>query len=714
MNIHRRWAAKWVWHKDLRQINSHVLFRRDFESPSSDATCQLFIAVETFAIVYFNGQEVLRTTSLSYPGQQNYEIVDLEVHLKAGENQLAILVWHIGVGSTATWLKDPGLLCEVEIKSKAQITRVGTDETWRCQKLDAWTGGARSRMFNLDLIEQLDYRLLPDGFPFPPDESQMTAPDVLPWPGVRMGVVELRDFPTPIPTGDDSVRLIGAYRVRDHSTEHTIPAMAVSHESLHSAVHITDQLPAPATGEALTLVYDLNGYHIGTPQIMLDAPSGTIVDLSWCETLSDGHFDARPNQPWTTDRYTLREGLATIKPQEWKAGRFMQLTFRRFDRSIQLRSVRFIREHYPLTQRMTLTSSDERLNQIFKISRRAAALCMHDRIMDCPWRERRQWIGDVQRIALVNYYSFDDRLLIRNALKQQARLQDPTGRMWVCMPLMEEYPTQSMEWVRAIVEYDHYTGDTTLADDLADNVEWLHRWFLKCRDAQGLFFNSHPPVQNWMDNPLQPMVRDYQHQTAFLSSNLRYLQFLDDIAMLLQRAGQSESAERAKAARIDLAGRIIVAFLDSESGLLRECADPKLPIVFSEYAAALAVNAGLPDFDAAAHWDRYNALAKRSDPRTVASSPFGKYQTFEALGKMGRESDIIEHIVNGWGPMVDAGSDTAWEWFNEVKRGSQCHGWSGVPVVAVLRHILKVDPRRPHQARCENIGPIAWIKCEKA
>ena len=41
----------------------------------------------------------------------------------------------------------------------------------------------------------------------------------------------------------------------------------------------------------------------------------------------------------------------------------------------------------------------------------------------------------------------------RAVLRQHARFQDPdTGRLWVCLPLYEEYPEQSMEWLRAVFD----------------------------------------------------------------------------------------------------------------------------------------------------------------------------------------------------------------------------------------------------------------------
>jgi hypothetical protein len=690
----RHWTAKWIWAPDGRFTNAHVLFRRDFDLAMVPASATCRIAVETFARVFINGREIQRTSGLSYPGQQLYETIDLRPHLRTGPNQFAVLAWYAGIGCASSWLKDPGLLCELELGEQ----RIGSDEQWRCLTLKAWSGEARSHQFNLDLQEILDFRLLPDGFPFPADESAFIAPTTLPWPGVRMGVVEERDFPAVVSAGDARLKLISASLVEDRSEQQSIPALAVAAEELLSAVNAEPTIAPPPPGQAVALVYDLGGYHIGIPHVTINAPAGTVVDLSWSESLEAGHVDMF-GKTYTTDRYILRDGLTTITPEEWKAGKYLQFTIRRFSRPITIRT-RFAIERYPLNRRVTFESSDERLNRIVDIGLQSAQMCMHDRIMDCPFRERRVWIGDVQRIALINYYAFDDRKLIRHTLKQQARLQDPTGRIWVCMPLMEEYPTQSMEWVRAIAEYQHYTGDPSLLEELADNIEWLHRWFLKCRDDRGLFFNPHPPVANWQDNTLSALTLKHQFRTPLLASNLRYLLFLDDVAALLPAVAPQALAERHR-----LANLIVESFTDPTAGLLRECADATIEPIFAEYSAALAVNADLPNLDTAGHFDRTVA-----HPQCVPASPFGKHQTFEVLGKLARPAEIVTQTLTLWGPMLDAGSDTAWEWF-PPKISSYCHGWSGIPIVALLRHVLQVDPRHPHHQRKENHAGVAWMEC---
>lgn len=710
MTAHKSWRAGWVWAQDARVPNAHVLFRKDFEIGSLPASAVLHIAVESFARVYLNGAEVLKTGFLSYPGLQTYESVEIGRHLRPGVNQLAVLAWWIGIGSASSWPKDPGLLCEIEWGGDE---RIGSGPDWKCLVLDAWTGGARSpNHYNLDLVENLDLRKLPEGFPFPKDESGFQTPAVAPWPGVRMGMVEPRAFRRVEICGEIAPELMAAGWVEDRSASEASAARAMIAEDLVELCDFRGGIIPPAkTGHAYTLIYRLGGYEKGYPLLNIEAPGGTVLDLASSEELTKSGRPNLGNRAFhLADRFILRDGRNVVEPEEWKTGRYLQLTFRNYRDAVRVHGFTFRREHYPLARRTIFRSSDPKLDRIVEIGLKAAALCMHDRIMDCPWRERRQWIGDVHRICLIAYHAFDDTSLARAVLRQSTRLQDATGRIWVCSPLVEEYPTQSMEWLRAVLEYEDHTGDTSLRQEVTGSALSLHCWFQRCRNSQGLFFDPHPPVFNWMDTlSTQPLVVPFQSSSAFLGMNLRYLGFLDDMSQWLLRAGEAEAAARVGDKRRELAAVIPGIFTDAESGLLRECSEPEATRAFTELSAALAVRAGLPDFDGVAHWDRYRDLERERPALTIPSSPYGKYDTLVSLAALGRTDDLVREILRCWGPMVDAGSDTSWEAFDGA---SQCHGFSGIPIITLMRHVLGADPRRPGLSRRENVGGVDWLECE--
>ena len=59
------WQAKWIWHKETREVNAHILVRKDFElggsfgdlaSGGPPGTARMLIGAESFAVVWLNGQ----------------------------------------------------------------------------------------------------------------------------------------------------------------------------------------------------------------------------------------------------------------------------------------------------------------------------------------------------------------------------------------------------------------------------------------------------------------------------------------------------------------------------------------------------------------------------------------------------------------------------------------------------------------------------------
>ncbi|MEK7416066.1 MAG: hypothetical protein AAB263_22405, partial [Planctomycetota bacterium] len=595
---------------------------------------------------------------------------------------------------------------------------IGTDATWTCLVLDAWRGKRRrSEWLNLDQLEIVDRRLLPAGFPYPTDMAKFKAPESLKWPGVRYTCVEPRPFPKTVTCGEARMHVVRAGTVTDHSAEYIeTPPEAISVEDITEQPFTWDgqssfTIPALPSGQAFAIQFKLDNYYSGRPELDVDGPAGAMIDLAWEEKFIDGKIDFRQRRTYTADRHILTAGKNHIVPEDWITGRVMQLTFRHVTAPLHVERFRYIREEYPLLQRLKFASSDPRLDRIIAISLQAVRRCMHDNMMDCPWRERRQWIGDVQRIALINHFAFGDRALVRGVLRQHIGMQDPTGRMWCCVPIWEEYPTQSMEWVRAVLEYGDASGETSLFTEVFPNIELLHRWFLRHRDQRGLLFINEPPIMNWMDNPYS-RIRPWQFQVPFLGQNIRYLSFLDDMATCYTRVGRPADAQQMRDERRIIEGRIREHFTDAATGLLRDCPDePGPPRTFSVMAHALAVSTGLYSVaEGGQLWDRFQAYAAQHPDDIIPTSPFGQYHVHQALARLGRHDAIMEDILSKWGHMVDSGAETSWEDF--AGKSSHCHGWAGIPVVSLAGMVLGLEPHKAGKARRTNLGGVSWIEVE--
>jgi len=282
----RHWEAQWIWQKDNRQVNAHLLFRRDFELASVPSHARLFIAVESRAVLYLNGQRVHVTTSISYPGHHYYEEAEVGHALQAGTNQLAVLARYIGIPSGGSFPQDPGLLCELVMEQDGRGPLViASDASWKVLSLDAWRGvQRRSHWFNLDLVEVMDYRRLPDGWPMVEDLSGFEDPQVLRYPGVRFPHVEARPFPKADLADFADFTVVKAGLVDDQSAGFDIAALAVSEEDIEP----TDlgiccpsdfTIQPMAEGKAGALLLDLGRYATGYPRARREPCCWTLVAM---------------------------------------------------------------------------------------------------------------------------------------------------------------------------------------------------------------------------------------------------------------------------------------------------------------------------------------------------------------------------------------------------------------------------------------------------
>ena len=693
-------SAQWIWPHDCAAPNSHVLFRRDFNL-EQDTELRLDIAVETYAQVYLDGNLVHRCNSISYPKQHYFEHLVLEA-VRSGDHQLAIVVFYVGVPSGSTWGKDPGLLCEVRNHNDVLIT--ASDKTWKCLYLDAWKGQTRRAAFlNLDFIEHLDYRDLPNGYPCVDLDLCTDALACNPYPGCRWPIVEQRRYPFLQCSENRAFTLIHA-GVVDESA-HANPAHAITlegkpRESAAAPETMSDyKIPALNPDQAFTLFLELDDYITGYPCLDVIAEAGTIVDIAWHEYAENYQFDFISAKLHAADRFVLAEGLNRVQPEEWKAMRYVQITVRHLNTECILKDFFIEQSVYPLASGINIHCEHKALQKIIDLSLNAVKLCMHGIIMDCPWREKRQWIGDVQRIALINHHSFQDQALVRGVLRQHAYLQENNGQMWPCQPLSEEYPSQTMEWLRAVIEYHQATGDTSLLQELQQTIWRMAAWFAEGMNDDGFYQPRGLQTVQWMENTFAE-IRTFAKQSPAAFLNLRYLQCLEDLRWV---AAYFDDADRARAfaeqAKV-LRAKIIAHFYDSDLGLLCEINAADIPLRYSEFSHALAIVLGLDGIDAETLWSRYQRQLANEPSSCVAASPFGKYHTHQALGLMGHSEELLADILKYWGPMVAASSKTTWEVFStgghqSLSQHSQCHGWAGIPVIALLRHVLGVDILSP-------------------
>lgn len=145
----------------------------------------------------------------------------------------------------------------------------------------------------------------------------------------------------------------------------------------------------------------------------------------------------------------------------------------------------------PLIYKGAFECSDDRLNQIWKVSRWAVQICLQTHHLDSPnHQEPICDPGDYVIEDMVNNYAFAQPWLARQDIRKFA---------WV---LKDEHyhnfhTSYSLDWLQMLMDYYDYTGDKSLVEEMSPCVADLLDTYTSWRGTNGLV--SEAPNYMFMD-----------------------------------------------------------------------------------------------------------------------------------------------------------------------------------------------------------------------
>ncbi|MDR3707848.1 MAG: alpha-L-rhamnosidase C-terminal domain-containing protein [Capsulimonadaceae bacterium] len=346
--------------------------------------------------------------------------------------------------------------------------------------------------------------------------------------------------------------------------------------------------------------------------------------------------------------------------------------------------------------------SDERINEIWRVSARTVHLCMQDYLWDGIKRDRLAWIGDTHPEAAVVSCLFGEHPIV----------------------------PRSMDFVR---------DNTPLPGWMNGISSYSLWWIIIQRD----WLRAHGNL-------------DYlREQRAYL------LALLNQITACVAESGEEtltvgrflEWATARDQTAIDAGLQaLMVLALDAAADLARALNEPKAAQLAQSTAARARSFAKPPS--ASKQANALLALAGLADPVTVNAnilapdpckglSPFYGYYVLQARALAGDVAGALDLVRAYWGAMLDLGATTFWEHFDmdwlpgaarideltqpgqhdvhleygdhcyKGLRHSFCHGWSGGPAAWLMEHILGIAPASPGFAAVRitpNLAGLAFAR----
>jgi hypothetical protein len=707
-------TARWMWFDTDRTEEVFARARRSFELDEVPPDAAARITCSGHYRLFVNGSFAGRGPARSNPQKKRYDTLDVAPFLRTGRNVLAVQLIHYGYRTAQVPEGPGGFWFELD----AGPARIESDEDWRVSLDPAYATGTGRRNGCYGPIEIYDARLEEDWTEPALDDSGWSRARVLRdrhGPGPR--VSPWTDLvPRPIPRCRESEfrpeAVVHVGEVEDQ--EFLMPTLAgqllqdVPVESEHTSIENADALVSDAEGPAVvrqpspldrdrperrcaTLILDFGREITAYGWLEVEGNAGAVIDVAYGERLVAGRVQAVVQDVHYADRYILKAGRQRHEVYDWKGYRYVQLTFRELTEPLRLHGVGATVTSYPLDAAGRFESSDALLDRVWRTGATTQQLCTHDSVMDCPWREQQQWLGDGRVQVLVLQNAFGEAAMPRSFVGQFAEAQQPSGLLPCCVPGRENVIIDyALWWASALRDVLWFDGDTAFAGRCFPALARLLAWFDPHRNADGLLENV--PGWTFVD------WADVGREGICAALNATYATNLHAAADVAEATGHAPEAEGWRNKARLLAAAFHDAFWDDARELY---ADNVLGGTrtdrFSVHTQAAAVLAGLTQTDDA-------DLLRRAlgDETLVRPEPYFSFYLLEVLARAGLMREALDFVRRKWGAMLEAGATSFWEEWQVTgtfrtgrwtpRPRSHCHAWSAGPTAWLSRWVLGVRP----------------------
>lgn len=421
---------------------------------------------------------------------------------------------------------------------------------------------------------------------------------------------------------------------------------------LHDYVYMSKALPHSENNQWY-LVCQLPYNAQYQPWIQVDAPAGKTITVTSSNALIT--YNVAPQT------YTTTAGTQTYEAPSWISGQGAIYTI---PAGVTVTSAKYHETGFDTKFSGSFSCNDSDYTLLWERATRTCYLCMRDHFMDCPDRERTEYVGDAVNETAECYYAFDtSALLLCKNFIGSGPTNMFTGQNFLCH---SEYG----DWL-----YYLYSGDlATLARAYGPAKAFLDPYTL---NADGLTYRPG----YWYD----------WGASATDAQVLRVAMYYVSIKGLRKMAKVTGHA--ADTAAFDTKISSIKANFNrvywTSAGY--RSSDVSAP---DDRANAWAVIAGLAD---STKWPTiFNVLHT-----TINAGCFFDRFVFEALCMMGRSDEALLRMSTRYKTMLQSRVTTIWEHYDREfgatsmdENSTLNHGWSA-PNVVLSQYIAGVAPESP-------------------
>lgn len=713
------WQASWIWHPETDNPDNFYLFaRREFDLDRAPPEATIRITAGSLYKLYVNGVYIGRGPNPSDPSRYYYDVHPVSGYLTSGRNTIGVVAYTYGPEAHGVlgqnWGRG-GLLMELRAPRKDGDLLLGTDDSWRVLQAPPWNQNAPVNCTLLgDYKEEYDSTKEIDGWldtGF--DDAGWPAPQVLGRPPVEpwTTLVE-REIPyfinervRPLTVAWESASVTYAWRDdwEVYHDQRLAPLSPHRHERDHEMPVWVEKTHDDFTP---TLTLDFGRDVTGYPEITVADSTGGIIDVLYAE---DAFFVR-------VDRFVLKGGRQVLQPFNRRTFRYLKLVFPQTPGRVEIDDVSMELSTYPVNnQAGSFACSDDTLNKAYEVGKYTMRMSMLDHFVDCPWRERTLYGGDLYAENLISHYAFGDPRMNRKCLRQMFHLQYEEGALPPYGPYRGchgFYPSWTAFFALGFVDHYRLHGDREFLQELWPRFVKLVEWGIGQTESNEYGLVGVPArgdggnFDAWM---AAPKVRFDPWQ------NFPFQKLFADGAWLAAEAGDRGKAARWAEAADSMATALRTHMVDQSRRLVMPIATDSQRHHSGQYDTALLLWCGFAD--------RGEGLSCCRTLFELETSPIGApfHGLFVTEGLFAYDEDeaAVEFMHKYWGEMMALGHGTFFDNYSlkwpagaQVDRQtSLCHGWAAGPTYSLPANVLGVKPAEPGFAMIEitpHPGGLSW------
>lgn len=670
----KKWTGKWlmdpafkglepinVFHKELCDIelpehredlkNRHMLVRKSFHLKKRPKKASVDITGDDYYKLYINGMFLGQGPAPAYHFAYNYNTYDIADFLQEGENVIAVHVYYQGLINRVWNSGDyrQGLIAEITADDSLVVA---TDDSWKYSISEAYESAGITG-YDTQYLESFDSRLWDT-------QWRNLGYDDSSWDSLIVNAGH--DYTLQKQVSDN----LQVYSIASQRVE----KIAEGHYFIDFGQEITGQLQLTAKG-----------------------PEGHTIEIRCGEELIEGEtnrvrYNLRCNCTYQ-DYWILSGEKDTLELFDYKAFRYAEVIT---PQGTEInRDIRAVVRHYPFDEaNYQFTSSNEMVNKVIEVCRNGVRYGTQEVFVDCPTREKGQYLGDFTVTGHSHIYLTGDTAMYKKTLMDFATSAHICPGLMAVAPggYMQEIADFSLQWPMQLWQYYRQTGDKVFLEEMYPVVVGIEDYFEQFRREDGLLISVKEKwnLVDWPDNlrdgydyPLTKPIGDECHNVinAFHYGMAYYTEEIRSVLDLPSRHNLKAMKES-----------FVKVFYNSSTGLFVDREESEHSAVHSNVLPLF--------FDLFPSKDVVTAVTVIKE-RAHLTGVYMSYFLLKGLAEAGEHETVFKLIEQLWSTMVEEGATTCFEaWGKDQKfNTSLCHPWASAPISILVEDIMGLNPAEP-------------------